>query len=87
MPAIVVIAQQRTDGKWTTVLQKDLVRIGIINVGTMKWSREVVEMLARRRVDIRCVQRTQNKGEGCKVFGEGKEGNKFLWERMKREME
>ena len=42
-------------------------------------SREVVEMLARRRVDICCVQETQYKGEGSKVFGEGEEGYKFLW--------
>ena len=52
-PAIGVIAQQGTDGKWTTVVQKDLVRICTINVGTMKErSREVVEMRSRRRVDI-----------------------------------
>ena len=54
-PAIGVIAQQGTDGKWTTVVQKGIVRICTINVGTMKGrSREVVEMLARRRVDICC---------------------------------
>jgi len=79
-PAIGVIAQQGTDGKWTTVVQKGIVRICTINVGTMKGrSREVVEMLARRRVDICCVQETQYKGEGCTVFGEGEEGYKFLW--------
>ena len=52
-PAIGVIAQQGTYGKWTTVVQKDIVRVCTINVGTMKGrSREVVEMLARRRVDM-----------------------------------
>ena len=79
-PAIGVIAQQGTYGKWTTVVQKDIVRVCTINVGTMKGrSREVVEMLARRRVDICCVQETQYKGEGGIVFGEGEEGYKFLW--------
>ena len=38
-----------------------------------------IEMLARRRVDIRCVQEKQYKGEGCTVFGEGEEGYNFLW--------
>ena len=52
-PAIDVIAQQGTDGKWTTVVQKDLLRVCTINVGTMKGrSREMVEMLVRRKVDI-----------------------------------
>ena len=36
-------------------------------------------MLARRRVDICCVQETQYKGEGCTVFGEEEEGYKFSW--------
>ena len=36
-------------------------------------------MLTRRKVDICCVQETQYKGMGCKVFGEGEEGYKFLW--------
>ena len=79
-PTIGVIAQQGTDGKWTTVVQKGIVRICTINVGTMKGrSREVVEMLVRRRVDISCVQETQYKGEGCTVFEGGEEGYKFLW--------
>ena len=61
-------------------MQKDIIRVRAINIRTMKGrSREVVEMLARRRVDICCVQETQYKGEGCTVFGEGEEGYKFLW--------
>jgi len=79
-PAIGVIAQQGINGKWTTAVQKELVRIGTVNVGTMRGrSREVVEMLARRGVDICCVQETQYKGEGCTVFGEGEESYKFYW--------
>ena len=78
--AIGVIAQQGTYGKWTTVVQKDIVKVCTINVGTMKGkSREIVEMLARKRVDICCVQETQYKGEGCAAFGEGKEGYRFQW--------
>ena len=30
-------------------------------------------MLARRKLDICCVQETQYKGEGCKVFMDGRE--------------
>ena len=53
-------------------MQKDIVRVCTINVGTMKGrSREVVEMMARRRVDICCVQETQYKGEKDKRGGVG----------------
>ena len=74
-PAIGVIAQQGINGKWTTAVQNELVRIGTVNVGPMRGrSREVVEMLAKSRVDICCVHETQYKGKGCKVFGKGEEG-------------
>jgi exonuclease III len=51
-----------------------------VNVGTMvRRSREVVEMLARRSVDVCCVQEVQYKGTGCTVFGSGEEKYKFWW--------
>ena len=42
-------------------------------------SREVVEMLARRNVDICCVQETRYRGAGSKTTGSGKERYKFWW--------
>ena len=54
--------------------------VSTINVGTMVGkSREVVEMLARRRVDICCVQETRYRGAGTKTIGSGKEQYKFWW--------
>ena len=42
------------------------------NVGTMRGrTKEVVEMLVRRKVDICCVQKTQYEGDSSKVIGEG----------------
>jgi hypothetical protein len=62
------------------------VRVATVNVGTMVGrSREVVEMLTRRRVDICCVQEVQYKGEGCKVFGDDTERYKFWWSGEKKE--
>ena len=51
-----------------------------VNVGTMVGrSREVVEMLARRRVDICCVQEVRYKGVGTKTIGSDREKYKFWW--------
>ena len=47
--------------------------------GNNEWKKQIVEMLERKKVSICCVQETQYKGEGCKVFREGEEGYKFLW--------
>ena len=59
--------------------EKEL-RLATVNVGSMRGrSREVVEMLARRRVDICCVQEVKYKGEGCRMFGDGEERYKFWW--------
>ena len=54
--------------------------MGLVNAGSMVGSsREVKEMLARRKVDICCVQEVQYKGEGCKMFGCGEKRYKFWW--------
>mgnify|MGYP001796352853 CR=1 FL=1 len=44
-------------------------KVSKMNVGSMLGrSRKIVEMLARRTVDICCIQEVQYKGEGCKMF-------------------
>jgi len=60
-------------GKGDTVGQNVKVRVATVNVGTLvgRRSKEVVEMLARIRVDVSCVQEVQYKGEGCRVIGGG----------------
>ena len=50
-------------------------RIGSVNVSTMKKEGEVVDMAARRRLDFCCLQETGWKGEGARKLGE----YKFLW--------
>ena len=55
-------------------------RVGTINVGSMVGrSREVVEMLARRQIDICAVQEVRYKGQGNRMFGDGEERYKFWW--------
>ena len=55
-------------------------KVSTMNVGSMVGrSREVVEMLARRKVDICCVQEVQYKGEGCKMFDWEEERYMFWW--------
>ena len=69
------------------VHQDGVLRVCTVNVGTLIGkSREVVEMLARRRMDVCCVQETQYKGEGCKMLGCGDEKYKLWWsgEKSKR---
>ena len=50
-------------------------RIGSVNVLTMKKEGEVVDMAARRRLDFCCLQETGWKGEGARKLGE----YKFFW--------
>ena len=51
-------------------------RIGSVNVSTMKKKEgEVVDMAARRRLDFCCLQETGWKGEGARKLGE----YKFFW--------
>ena len=68
-------AGQKSDKK-----EQDQLRIATVNVGTLVGrSREVVEMLARRRVDICCIQEVQYHGEGCKTLGDGEQRYKLWW--------
>jgi len=58
--------------------QRSRLRIGTVNVGSMcRRSREVVEMIARRRLDFCCLQETRWKGGSAKIIGS--EGYKFFW--------
>jgi hypothetical protein len=55
-------------------------RIGSLNVGTLrKRSGEVVEMIARRRLDFCCVQESRWKGEGARLLGGEGMRCKFFW--------
>lgn len=42
-------------------------------------SREIVACLAKRKVDICCVQESRWKGASCKFIGDGNEKYKFFW--------
>jgi len=66
------VVEQDVYGKCATVGQNVKARLATVNVGTMvRRSREVVEMLARRRIDVCCAHEVQCKGEGCRVIGDG----------------
>ena len=61
--------------KWrlrTKKLARIRVRFLTVSIGTMTGkSREVAEMLKRRRVEIACVQETKWKGNKAREIGEG----------------
>ena len=51
-----------------------------VNVGTVVGrGGELVEMMARRRVDICCLQEVRYRGKGCRVFKHGEDHFKFWW--------
>ena len=55
-------------------------RIGSVNVGTMRgMSGEIAEMAARRRLDICCVQETRWKGGSARNIGCDDGWYKFFW--------
>ena len=55
-------------------------RIGSVNVGTMRGrSGEIAEMAARRRLDICCVQETRWKGGSARNIGCDDGWYKFFW--------
>ena len=57
-----------------------VVRVCSVNVGTMKGrSREIVNMLARRKIMVCCAQEVQYKGHGCRMFGDGEDKYKLWW--------
>ena len=46
----------------------DLLRLAAVNVGSLSGrSREVVDMLERRRVDIGCLQKVRYRGQGILI--------------------
>ena len=55
-------------------------RVGTLNVGTMRGrSGEVVEMAKRRKLDLCCVQETRWKGGSAKMIGSDDGWYKFFW--------
>ena len=55
-------------------------KVCTVNVGIMVGrSREVVEMLARRRVDVCCVQEVRYRNQGCTSIGSNDEKYKFWY--------
>ena len=63
------------------VRRKDeIVRVCTVNIGTLVGKRrEVVEMLARRRVDICCIQEVRYRNQGTTAFGSNEEKYKFWY--------
>jgi len=56
-----------------------VVKVCTVNVGSLVGrGREVVEMLARRGVDVCCIQEVRYKGDGTRTFGSNEEKYK-LW--------
>lgn len=71
IPRLNVRAHKRESG--------GVLKVCTVNVGTLVGQiREVVEMLAKRGVDICCVQQVRYRNEGCTVFGSNEEKYK-LW--------
>ena len=55
-------------------------KIASINVGTMIGrSREIIDILVRRKIQICCIQETRYKGSSCKVIGDEDGKYKFFW--------
>ncbi|VDO91284.1 unnamed protein product [Heligmosomoides polygyrus] len=53
---------------------KKLVRLGTLNVGTLTGrSREVADLMKRRRIQVLCLQETRWKGAKAREIGEGVE--------------
>ena len=58
--------------------------IGSVNIGLMSGrSGEVVEMVARRRLDFCCIQESRWKGEGARLLGGEGKRYKFFWKGCK----
>ncbi|XP_067132622.1 uncharacterized protein [Centruroides vittatus] len=52
--------------------KKTSIGIGTLNIGTLNGkSRELVDLMQRRQVNILCLQETRWKGNKAKVLGEG----------------
>ncbi|KAK3894077.1 hypothetical protein Pcinc_002179 [Petrolisthes cinctipes] len=69
----------RIPGSWQNEELKQNVRLATVNVGTLKGrAREVIEMVARRKVDIGCMQEVRYKGQEARMLGGG-ETYKLWW--------
>ena len=56
------------------------VKVCTVNVGTLRGrSRELVDMLARRNIDICCIQEARYRNEGSTVLGDGEQKYKFWY--------
>jgi exonuclease III len=71
----------RTSGKRAGVgFDVKRLRIGTVNVGLMsRRSWEVVEMVARRKLDFCCLQETRWKGGSARIIGGEEARYKFFW--------
>ena len=57
-----------------------VVKVCTVNVGTLRGrGRELVDMLARRSIDICCIQEVRYRNEGCTVLGDGDQKYKFWY--------
>ena len=59
-------------------VRKDLLRLAIVNVGSLSGrSRKVVDMFKRRRVDIGCLQEVRYRDQGTRVYGSERKSTSF----------
>ena len=59
---------------------KHMVRVCTVNVGTLRGrSRELVDMLERRKIDICCIQEVRYRNEGSNVIGDAEQKYKFWY--------
>ena len=75
-----VLRISRLNARADEVRAGELVNVCTVNVGTLRGrSREVADMLSRRKIDICCVQEVRYKNEGCSVIGDGEQKFKFWY--------
>ena len=71
---------RRSAGTENARRKDEVIRVCTVNIGTLLGKRrEVVEMLARRRVDICCIQEVRYKNQGTTAFGSNEEKYKFWY--------
>ena len=71
---------RRIPGSNSPHTNEQLVKIGTANVGTLVGrSREVVEMLERRRLDVCCIQEVRYRGVGTMSIGQDTHKYKLWW--------
>ena len=63
-----------------TQVECRVVKVCTVNVGSLVGrGREIVEMLARRKIDVCCLQEVRYKNEGVKTIGSNDEKYKLWW--------